>query len=136
MRFRYEDLPPAVQAQFDLQENIQKEKQNKYHAIKTQIDNIKFPSLKEANRYAELMLEQKAGLIFDLRLQVNFTLQEGYTTSTGKRVRPIVYKADFTYWRNEQYIVEDAKSSPTKTKTYIIKRKLLQDKFGITITEV
>jgi len=64
MRFRYEDLPPAVQAQFDLQENIQKEKQNKYHAIKTQIDNIKFPSLKEANRYAELMLEQKAGLIF------------------------------------------------------------------------
>lgn len=75
----------------------------KYHnrkctvTIPGSLKQITFDSIKEAHRFGELELMKNAGKIRDLRLQVNFTLQEGYTTSEGERVRPIVYRADFTY---------------------------------------
>jgi hypothetical protein len=118
-------------------------KGNKYGAIKTeratQSGAIKFDSKKEAERFDRLMLLLRAGAIRDLRLQVNFTLQEGYTTPEGERVRPIVYRADFTYYdaRTGDYIVEDTKSVATgKDKVYRLKRKLMMEKFGIAIKEV
>lgn len=83
-----------------------------------------------------------AGEISGLKLQVNFTLQEGYTKPDGERVRPIVYKADFTYCRKDEdgrytlYIVEDVKSGPTRTAAYRLKRKLFREKYGMDITEV
>lgn len=33
-------------------------------------------------------------------------------------------------------VVEDVKSRPTRTKEYLLKRKLIKDKLGIEITEV
>lgn len=117
-------------------------KENKFHNTPTESGGIKFPSKHEADRFGELMLMLKAGKIRDLRLQVNFTLQEGYTTSEGKRIRPIIYKADFTYYLvkeglcADEYVVEDTKSKPTKTKTYLMKKKMMLNKFGIEIREV
>ena len=80
------------------------QKANKYHNKPTErvtADGkvIRFQSQKEARRYDELMVMLRAGKIRDLRLQVDFTLQEAYTDSTGKRVWAIRYKADFTYWK-------------------------------------
>ena len=59
-------------------------------------------------------------------------------------IKPMVYRADFVYeratepdcngtvyWLQE---VEDAKGA--KTKDYLLKKKLMQDKYGITIREV
>lgn len=111
-------------------------KGSKYHNIPTESKGITFDSAKEARRYNELLLMLKAGTITDLRLQVNFTLQEGFTTPDGTRIKPIVYKADFTYYRKGVLVVEDVKSRPTKTKTYLMKKKMLRDKFGIEIEEV
>lgn len=84
------------------------------------------------------------GKIRDLRLQANFTLVEGYKTIEGKRIKLMVYRADFTYERATEpdcngavhwlLEVEDAKGM--KTKDYLLKKKLMQDKFGITIREV
>ncbi len=97
---------------------------------------------KEARRYRQLLEMQGTGEIEDLRLQVNFTLQEGYTKPDGERVRPIVYKADFTYWKKDEnggytlYIVEDVKSRATQTAVYRMKRKLIHEKKGITIREM
>lgn len=113
-----------------------------------------FDSQKEARRYDVLMNRLQRGQIRDLRLQVDFTLQEAYTDPKGSRVRAIRYKADFTYyqppnrqlygshapWYAEQsglpweYVVEDVKG--VQTKEYKLKKKLMQDKFGIAITEV
>ena len=116
---------------------------NKYGAKKTEREIkgrvISFDSIHEAERFDRLALLARAGAIRDLRLQVNFTLQEGYTTADGERVRPIVYKADFTYYdaRTGDYIVEDAKSVATgKDKTYRLKRKLMMEKYGIAVREV
>lgn len=119
-------------------------KAEKYHnrkctvTIPGSVKQITFDSVKEARRFGELELMKNTGKIRDLRLQVNFTLQEGFTTAAGERVRPIVYRADFVYqepsptgWRT---IVEDVKG--VRTKEYSMKRKMMLEKFGVDIREV
>ena len=139
-------LGPAAQKQvLDKLAGAQKQKKrSKYGNRKVVRDGIKFDSEREAARFAELKVLRAMGKIRDLRLQANFTLVEGYTTIDGKRIKPMVYRADFVYeratepdrngtvyWLRE---VEDAKG--TKTKDYLLKKKLMQNKFGITIREV
>lgn len=61
-------------------------------------NTVVFDSQKEARRFDELVLLQRAGKIRDLKMQEEFTLQEAYTNPlTGERVRAIRYRADFTY---------------------------------------
>lgn len=99
---------------------------NKYRNRKIVIDNIKFDSILEANRYQELKLLQKAKQISNLRLQVPFLLQEGFKKN-GKTHRKIEYIADFVYEENGQTIVEDTKGM--KTETFKIKQKLFEYKY-------
>ena len=107
----------------------------KYGNRKTAVNGILFDSAKEARRYCELMALLEAGQISDLRLQRNFTLTEGYTDTGGKRVKPIVYRADFVYISDGREVVEDVKSRGTRTKEYLLKKKLMKNK-GIEITEI
>lgn len=93
-----------------------------------------FDSIREAKRYDELVLMLKDGQIEELRLQQSFTLQDGYVTSNGEVVRPIVYKADFVYRRDGERIVEDVKG--VRTEEYKLKRKLMLERFGISVEEV
>jgi len=166
------DLPPKYQAQAMKQYMEQQARRGtvpsvaakeppkgtKYHNTPTERITpsgaaLHFDSQKEARRYDHLILLEQAGQIRDLRLQVDFTLQEAYTDTEGRRVRAIRYKADFTYytppgegshaayWAEKSgapwmQVVEDVKSKPTKTKTYAMKRKMLKDRFGLDITEV
>ena len=51
--------------------------------------------MKEARRFDFLIERERRGEIRDLRLQVDFTLQEAYTDMEGHRVRAIRYRADF-----------------------------------------
>ena len=98
---------------------------------------IRFDSQKEARRYDYLIERERRGEIRELRLQVDFTLQEAYTDAEGRRVRAIRYRADFTYYGAQgQKVVEDVKSRATRTREYAVKKKLLKDRFGIDITEV
>ena len=144
------DFPLHIQEQikkklksenFKTHENInmlpeKEEKTSKYRNQKTTVNGIVFDSKKEAQRYEELLLMLKSGEISDLRLQVEFTLQEAYTTHTGQKVRAIRYKADFAYIKNNERIVEDVKSKATKTQVYAIKKKMLMDKYGVKIIEI
>ena len=50
--------------------------------------------------------------------------------------REIKYIADFTYYENGHLVVEDVKSKATVTPVYKIKRRLMQEIYGITIKEV
>lgn len=99
---------------------------NKYRNRKTVVDDIKFDSVLESNRYRELMLLQRAKEISNLRLQVPFLLQEGFKKN-GKTHRKIEYIADFVYEENGQTIVEDTKGM--KTETFKIKQKLFEYKY-------
>lgn len=103
---------------------------NKYHAQKTELDGITFDSRKEANRYALLKQQERFGLISNLKRQVSFELQPGYTNNQGKKIRPITYVADFVYNESGEKVVEDVKGSKkTLTDSYKIKRKLFEYKY-------
>lgn len=112
------------------------EKGNKYHAEKVDRGKLKFDSRKEARRYDALVVLQSRGEIDDLRVQPEFTLIEAYVTPDGDRVRAMRYRADFSYRRGGELIVEDVKSPATRTRVYLNKRKMMLDKYGITVTEV
>ena len=110
---------------------------SKYHANATETNKIRFDSAKEAKRYIYLMQLQKAGKIKNLKLQHQFTLQEGFKTTDGESVRPIKYVADFTYEDEEgNFIIEDVKSEYTRgLKEYRLKNRLMASR-GYKITEV
>ena len=173
MAIEVKDLPPKYQAQAMKKYMEQQarrgpmpsavasqdpEKARKYHNSPTERitpsgNVLHFDSQKEARRYDTLISLQNQGQIRDLRMQVDFTLQEAYTDQEGRRVRAIRYRADFTYKQRDQVeeslaaskgwpceswrlVVEDVKSRPTRTRDYINKRKMMKDRFGIDITEV
>ena len=123
----------------------------KYGNKKMQIDGITFDSIKEASRYAELKLLQRAGEIDKLELQKEFELipaqyeqlsREEYLKHKGKKTkgklieRAVKYKADFYYYDNrlKSFVCEDTKGF--RTKEYIIKRKLMLYVYGIRIKEI
>jgi hypothetical protein len=115
---------------------------SKYGARKTVVDGITFDSKKEANRYRELKLLEKAGEICCLRLQVPFELipaqyeETGEVYTKGKNKgkpkrgkcieKAVTYIADFVYYNSDATvrIVEDVKGM--RTPVYIIKRKLFR----------
>ena len=108
----------------------------KYHNERAERNGVKFDSRKQARRYDELMVMLRAGIISDLRLEPQFTLQESYMTETGERIRAVRYTADFSYKFGGKLVVEDVKSKPTRTKEYLRNRKFMRSKFGIDIQEV
>lgn len=102
---------------------------SKYRAKPTVIDGIRFASRKEAQRYTELKLLERAGAISELRLQVPYELIPKHG-----RERAIKYIADFVYNEDGQTIVEDVKGY--RTDVYKLKRRLMYERYGIEIREV
>ena len=112
-----------------------------------------FDSKHEAIRYQELKLLQRSGEIRLLQRQVRYELvpeqrepstavyQKGAKKGQpvpGKVIeKPVYYIADFVYVdKNGNAVVEDTKSTATKTKDYVIKRKLMLWRYGIRVQEV
>lgn len=46
------------------------------------------------------------------------------------------YRADFSYRQGGKLVVEDVKSSATRTRVYLDKRKLMREIHGIEVREV
>ena len=124
---------------------------NKYGNRKIIKDGQAFDSVKEARRWCELCLLEKAGEITDLRRQVEFPLlptQREASTEVYQRgenkgkpkpgkviEKPVVYVADFVYKTKEgETVVEDTKGF--RTKDYVLKRKMLLYFHKIKIREV
>ncbi|HKY87628.1 MAG TPA: DUF1064 domain-containing protein [Pseudorhodoplanes sp.] len=95
----------------------------KYRNVPTEVDGIKFASKREARRYAELKMLEKAGAISDLRLQPRYPL-----TVNGLHVCTMV--GDFEYLDNEteRVVTEDAKG--VRTRDFINKAKLFHALYG------
>lgn len=117
----------------------------KYSNRKTVVDGEVFDSKKEAQRYGELLLLEKARAISDLQRQVKFLLiptqREADTRGPRGGIRKgrtlekeCAYIADFVYYENGRMVVEDTKGF--RTKEYIIKRKLMLHVHGIQIREI
>ena len=127
----------------------------KYKNNAVELDGIKFDSKREARRYAELKLLERAGEITGLQRQVKFELipaqyetVERYSDKTGKKLKDAKrllekecsYIADFVYFIDGQLIVEDVKGYRDPQSAgyakFVIKRKLMLYLHGIKIREV
>lgn len=110
------------------------------------VDGVRFASKREAARYRELRLLEKAGDIWDLELQPRFPL---YAPSTSCYLRRALeastngglfklgeYRGDFKYHdrSNKPYVVEDVKGF--KTPLYRWKKRHVEAQYGITIQEI
>jgi hypothetical protein len=107
-------------------------KRNKYGAVKTTVDGIKFDSKAESRRYEELKLLELVGRISGLELQKKFILAEPCVVKGRKRPARY-YIADFVYIENGEQIVEDSKG--VVTPMYSFKRHLMKSIHGIDIVE-
>lgn len=120
---------------------------NKYRNTKTAVNGEIFDSRKEARRYSELLILQRAGEISGLQRQVKYVLipSQREPDAVGKRggivkgktlEREVSYIADFVYTdkRTGETVVEDSKGM--RTKDYIIKRKLMLYVHGVRVKEV
>lgn len=101
---------------------------NKYNAIQTEVDGIKFASRAEARRYGELKLMLDAGLIQDLECHPKYEININ-------SMHVCYYVADFRYIDDGKLVVEDVKSAATVTKLYRLKKKLMKACHGISIRE-
>ena len=103
----------------------------KYHNTKTVADGIKFDSKLEAERYTQLKILERAGVIRDLDLQPSFELLPSFRKN-GKTWRKTVYKADFRYILadGDKTIIEDVKGSTAViTDVFRLKQKLFEYKY-------
>lgn len=97
---------------------------NVIQARKTTVDGITFDSQKEAERYLELKRMEEEGVISDLKLQPEYNLLPKQVDATGRCLeRSLSYRADFSYIKDGETIVEDVKGF--RFPEYIIKRKLM-----------
>ena len=104
---------------------------NKYGNKKVVVDGHPFDSKREARRYKELKLLERAGKIKDLELQPKFELIPTIRTDT-ETLYAVSYYADFRYVECDsgRVIVEDVKSKGTITQVYKIKKRLFIQKYG------
>ena len=84
---------------------------------KRNMDGIVFDSIAEMQRYAELKMRERAGMISGLKLQPRFTIID-----KTPRVKKHFYTADFMYRENGQTIVEEVKGF--KTPGYALRRDI------------
>lgn len=99
---------------------------NKYGNHRTTVNGHSFASKREAKRYQELCLLEKAGHISALECQTRFPLKiDGELICT--------YVADFSYLEGGKTVTEDCKGF--KTPEYKLKAKLMKAIHGIEILE-
>lgn len=99
---------------------------SKYRNKPTIVDGLRFASKREANRWKELCILQKAGKISRLQRQIRYPL-----VVNGEIVA--TYIADFVYDENGMEIVEDVKG--VRTDVYKLKKKLMWAIHSIGIVE-
>jgi hypothetical protein len=97
---------------------------NKYRAKSQRIDGIYFPSTAEANRYMILKLQEKAGMISELRIHPRYPI-----LINGKKVCDVVL--DFEYLQDGERVHEDTKGYQTAESK--LRHKLVEAAYMIKV---
>ncbi len=134
MPVHIKDLPPEVAARIPglkaSERPSGKRGQSKYLNIRTtSADGHSFASKKEADRYEQLRMLERAEQIAGLELQKRYRLVVNDVLITN-------YIADFSYQEGWKRVVEDVKSPATRTRLYLVKKQLMLACYGIEIREV
>lgn len=114
------------------QSKVKVKKGNKYHAIRTVVDDIQFDSRAEAAWYGTLKNRLDSGEIKDLEPHPRFRLYG----ATGLLVS--TYVADFRHkdTATGMIVITDVKGRATRSSGYVKNVKMLWDQTGLMTTEV
>lgn len=130
---------------------FKRKKGSKYGNTKVEYNGIKFDSKREMQRYIVLKDAENKGLIYCLTLQPKFELIPAVRETYIKHLKTkdkecertlqlaITYTADFSYYKGNEYVVEDVKASPKTAaldKVFLIKEKLFKWKYGYGIKRI
>lgn len=108
---------------------------NKFGAQRAEVEGVSFDSKKEARRWGELSMLQRAGEIRNLKRQVKIELQGRDGPLRTRTGRPMILTVDFTYEDRRAgwaLVYEDAKGAITRD--YEVRRAVAQA-MGITVVE-
>ena len=114
----------------------------KYHNVPTEtmLPNgaiIKHKSKKEKAYFQNLLAMQRAGIVRNIRLEVQILITPSYTDAdTGEHFKSQSYICDFVYEQlvDDKWVKKHVDTKGKKTREYINKRKILNDR-GIFIEE-
>lgn len=106
---------------------------SKYHSTPTEVNGIRFDSKREAKRWTELRLMERAGKIQKLKRQVKYLLIPSQYRDGKCIEREASYIADFVYIKDGHLVVEDCKGF--RTPEYKLKRKLMLERYDIRLVE-
>jgi hypothetical protein len=95
---------------------------SKYNSRRVSIDGYLFDSIRESQRYSELKLMEKAGEIIHLEVHPEIELQPGFYYK-DKKVKPIIYEADFYYAEQRDGILIDVYEDVKGMETPVFKLK-------------
>lgn len=119
---------------------------HKYGAVRTVVRGHAFASKREAKRFSDLRFLELAGDIKRLELQPRFPLfvpgvippEGGLLPDHWTLTKIGHYTADFAYLdvKTGKRVIEDVKSSATKTTAYRLRKKFVEAQYGIEIREV
>jgi hypothetical protein len=110
-------------------------KARKYRNQPVELDNYKFDSFKEAKRYSELKLLERAGKIENLQVHPKYEFYHN-------NVRLGSFKPDFSYKENGEVVIEDVKAisktgkKPTVTDGYRLRRNMLKAFYNLDVREI
>lgn len=123
-------LPLLARKQIEaaLSSQPKEKKKSKMHNVRCEYNGINFMSIREKDRYINLIFYASKNIISNLRLQVPYKLE-----ADGNHIE--TYIADFVYIDIEsgKEIVEDCKGM--RTASYKRKKKWMKNIFGIEIKE-
>jgi len=125
--------PKRVGARIMPARKTKEKRKSKFNAIGERYDGHYFQSKAELLRYQQLTAMMAQGMIIDLELQPNYAV-----VINNQKI--CSYRADFRYkvidelGRTLRICIEDVKG--WKTDVYIIKKKLVEALYGITLCEV
>lgn len=106
--------------------SLKKGRNGKYNATVIESEYGRFDSKMEYNRFLELKIMERSGIITGLEKQVRFPLEAGGILIS-------TYIADFVYYEKSVMVVEDSKGF--KTREYLMKKKLMKKIHNIDILE-
>ena len=132
-------------------------RKHKYNAQKIVINGNTFDSQKEAKRYQELLLLERAGKIANIQVHTTYEIvptiwycKQYHYFSFGKKEceapvctqRRLTYTDDFSYDKvgHSNRIVEDVKGCRSKKnkayQTFLKKKRLMKIIYGIDVQEI
>ena len=104
---------------------------HKYHAVRTEVDGYHFDSKAEAQYYADLKLQVKAGLVRDIELQPVYPLV--IISESGEAITVGEARMDFRFFDVAQNRVRVIDVKGKDLPLSRLKRKIVMARYGIGV---